>query len=191
MKLGGLIERQRSNAVASWAVVAALAAVGLINLRRGDPLWAGLAVAVVAVALVPTVVTRNPTVIASWEALLLAAVPVGAHVLGVFAEPVAYVAVATLALLIAVELVAFSSAEMTPWFAVAFVVMTTSSVAALWGIVQFSADQFLGTSLLVGRDDLMWDLVGATVVGVGAGLLFELYFRRRSVPRDRAALHGE
>lgn len=79
---------------------------------------------------------------------------------------------------------------MPPWFAVSFVVMTTMTAAATWGLAQFYADALLGTSFLGGNDDLMWDLVGATAVGVGAGAVFELYFRRQSPSNRRAVSEG-
>lgn len=188
MRTDGLIERRPANAAVSWFFLAVLLVVGAVNLWRGDLLWAGLTAAIALVALVPPALARDASVIASWEALSLAALPVAVHVAGVFREPVTYVAVATLALLVVVQITEFSRAEAPGWFAVSFVVMTTMSVAAVWGVVQFYADRLLGTALLAGREDLMWDLVGATVVGLGAGLLFELYFRRQSGPDDRPAV---
>lgn len=188
METESLIERRSANAAVSWFFLAVLLFVGIVNLWRGDLLWAGLTAAIVLVALAPPVLARDVSVIASWEALSLAALPVAVHVAGVFRDPVTYVAVATLALLVVVEITEFSQAEAPGWFAVSFVVMTTMSVAAVWGVVQFYADRLLGTALLGGREDLMWDLVGATIVGLGAGLLFELYFRRLSRSDDRAVV---
>jgi hypothetical protein len=177
--LGDVIVSRWHNATLSWLLLAVLAGVAAVNLVDGDLLWAGLAATIVAVALVPTALTRDKSVVVAWEALLFTAVPLVLHVAGVFAGPSTYLAVAGLALVVAVEITAFSSAEMPPWFAVLFVVMTTATVAAAWGIVQFAADYYLGTDLLAGREDLMWDLVAATGVGVLAGVLFELYFDRR------------
>lgn len=174
--IGGLIASRRRSAALSWLLLAVLFGVAVWNLVDGDLLWAALATSVVAVAIVPTALTGDPDVVVAWEALAVSTVPIVAHVLGVFAEPVTYVAVAGIAIVVAVEVVTFSSAEMPPWFAVLFVVMTTMTVAACWGMVQFASDYYLGTSMLAGRQDLMWNLVGATGVGVAAGVAFQLYF---------------
>lgn len=191
MSKGELIERDERNAAISWSLVAILVAIAVVNAVDGDPLWAGFAFAIVVVAVVPAVVTRDRSAIVSWEALLVTAVAVAGHVFDAVAEPTTYVAVAALALLLAVEIVSFSSAEMPSWFAIAFVVMGTMTIAAVWGIVRFYADAYLGTSLLSGREDLMWDLVAATAVGVASGLVFELYFRERAADGRLLDVDGE
>jgi len=187
-----LVEDRSRNAVASWALVAVLSAVAVLDLLRGDLLWAVFTAVVVAVAVVPAAVTRDRSVVVSWEALALATLPLVARFGGRFVEPLTYVSVATLALLVALEIVAFTEAEMPPWFAVAFVVMTTMTVAALWAVVQYHADAVLGTDFLSSRTALMWDLLGASAVGIAAGVVFEFYFMRADVPRgDRLASGGE
>jgi len=71
----------------------------VLNLLRGDLLWTGFVVVVVAVAVLPAAVTRNRSVIVSWEALALATLPLVARFGDRFVEPLTYVPVATLALL--------------------------------------------------------------------------------------------
>lgn len=178
--IGGLIASRSRSAAVSWLLLAVLFGVAVVNLVDGDLLWAGLATAVLVVALVPTALTGDPEVVVAWEALAVSTVPIVAHVAGIFAEPVTYVAVAGIAIVVAVEIATFSSAEMPAWFAVLFVVMTTMTVAAGWSVVQFASDYYLGTSLLASRQDLMWNLVGATAVGVAAGIVFQLYFEERT-----------
>jgi len=178
------IEDAPTNAVASWLLVAALAALAVVDLLAGDWLWTGFALAAVAVALVPAAVTRDLSVIVSWEVLTLATLPVAAQFVGVVSDPLTYVAVAALALLVAVELDSFSTAEMPPWFAVTFVVMTTMTIAVGWSIAQYYADVLLGTTFIPGRRELMWDLVGATGGGVAAGVVFQWYLRRDESGRD-------
>lgn len=178
------------NAGLSWLLVAVLAVVAITDLLTGEWLWAGFSAVLVALALVPAVATDDPMVFVTWEALLLATLPVAAQLVDGFADPMTYVSVATMALLVAVQLSAFSETRMPPWFAVAFVVMTTMTVAAVWAIVQFHADALLGTSFIPGRRELMWDLVGATAAGLGAGLVFEGYFRR-GPPARRADRRSE
>jgi hypothetical protein len=114
----------------------------------------------------------------SWESVLLAAVPLLGRSLGLVTEIATYLAVAALALLVAVEIHTFSEAEMTARFAVGFVVVATMAIAGAWAIAQVASDWLLGTTFVAGKADLMWGLVLATVVGLAAGALFELYFRR-------------
>lgn len=177
-RLRGLVESRSLNAAVTWTLVGALVAGTLASLVAGDLLWAVFGASVVAVALVPTVILRDESAVVSWEPLALAAVPVVARWAGLFVTPMAYLSVAALALLVAVEIDSFSAAEMPPWFAVLFVVLTTLTVAGLWGILQYYSDALLGTSFLAGRVALMWELVGATAAGVGAGVLFHVYFQR-------------
>lgn len=185
-RLRGLVESRSLNAAVTWTLVGALVAATLASLAVGDLLWAVFGAAVVAVAIAPAALLRDGSVLVSWEPLALAAVPFAARWLDAFVSPMAYLSVAALALLVAVEIDAFSTTEMPPWFAVLFVVLTTLTVAGLWGILQYFSDVALGTSFLAGRVALMWDLVGATAAGVGAGVLFHLYFQRYAPPSARS-----
>jgi hypothetical protein len=70
-------------------------------------------------------------------------------------------------------------------FAVLFVVVTTMATAGVWAVVQWLSDVYLGTGfILTGESEsvveraLMLNFVAATVAGVLAGVVFELYFRR-------------
>lgn len=175
-----LIGYEAVNAFLGWTVIAGLVLACIERVRASDPLWAALAAAVVAVAIVPPAVVRHPKPMIAWEVLALAALPVLARSAGFLVDAAAYLAVATLALAVAVELDAFTAVEMTPDFAVAFVIIVTMAVAAIWTIAQYASDVLLGTSLLIDNATLMWDLVRATGIGVIAGIVFELYFRRIS-----------
>lgn len=177
LQLRGLIESRTHNAVATWSLVVIVVSGGVASLVAGNLLWAVYSAAIVAVALVPPALARDPSVLVVWPPLALAAAPVVARWAGVVPEFLSYLSVAALALLVVVEVHVFSSAEMPPWFAVLFVVLTTMTVAGLWGVLQYFSDVALGTSFLTNRTELMWDLVAATVVGVGAGVVFEAFFR--------------
>lgn len=177
-RLGEFVRSRSVNASFAWALVGLLAASAAWNALEGDLLWAAFDATVAAVALAPTVATRDGTVLVPWPVLLVAAAPAAARWAGALVEPTTYLSVAGLALLVAAEVDAFSAAEMPSWFAVTFVVLATMAIAGVWGVVQYYSDVALGTSFLPGRAELMWDLVAATAVGLAAGVLFELYFRR-------------
>lgn len=187
-RFGSLLERRPRNATVAWPLVGLIALWSVATLIAGDLVPVAYGVAVVAVAIAPAVVARDASVIVAWPVLGFAVLPILARWAGVAQQPTAYASLAALALLVAVEVEAFSSAEMPPWFAVTFVVMTTMTVAALWGVVQYLADLALGTTFLADRTELMWDLVAATVVGLVAGLVFELFFR--VTERPQAGVEG-
>ncbi|RZH67278.1 hypothetical protein [Natrinema altunense] len=176
-----LIADDRSNAVVAWLLVVAIALIGLGEFVRGGVLWTTFAVILVVLALLPPLAVRSPVAMLPWEVLLLAALPVLGMVLeadrltGNFAS---YLSVAAIALVIAVELQAFTTVRMTPGFAVIFVAVTTMAAAALWALFRWSVSGLLGVPFPSDHDAVMWEFVYSAATGLGAGIVFELYFRR-------------
>lgn len=182
-ELDRLLESKRANALLAWIFVAFVAIVAVVSLVRGQLLWAIFAASVVVLSVLPAVALRSPLVMVPWEVLALAALPTLARA---FQSPVSgvatYLAVAALALIVAVELHLFTSVEMSYRFAVGFVVIATLAAAGGWAVIRWVADLYLGTGFLSSEDALMWEFVASTVAGVGAGLFFEGYVRRRLPP---------
>lgn len=184
MRLRSLLESDRTNAGLAWLLVGVLVVAALGQSLDGEFRWAALAVAAAGLALVPPAVERDPRVMHPWPLLGLVALPALLLGLGaLFAGPNdrlvevgSYLAVGTLALLIAVDLNAFTAVELSPRFAVAFVVTTTMAVAAGWVVVQWTADVTLGTTFLRSEDAVMRDLLVSTLTGIAAGGLFAAYF---------------
>lgn len=179
-RLDTLIEDNRFNADVAWSLVAALLIAAAASVVVGQPVWAVLAVGGVAIALLPAAVRRDPSVMPPWEVLALATLPIASQFLplpDVLADLAAYLAVLGVAVLIVVELHVFSPVEMTPRFAVAFVVLTTMATAGVWAVLQYAADVYLGTDLVGTRTTLMWDLTLATVVGLAATPVLAVYLR--------------
>jgi hypothetical protein len=178
--LGRLVESERANALLAWTFVAFVAAVAVASLFRGNLLWAVFSGGIVVLSVVPPIAVRSPRAMVPWEVLALVALPtLGRAFAPVFAEVATYLAVAALALVIAVELHLFTSVDMSYRFAVVFVVIATMATAGVWAVVRWIADLYLGTGFLAAEDALMWEFVASTVAGVGAGLFFEGYVRRR------------
>lgn len=176
--LRSLIENERVNAALAWPIVVSIAVAGVLAARQGSILWGVLAAAIVALALVPTIVRWNALVMLPWEVLALAAAPIWVRLYE--SLPIAgFLTVATIALLVTVELDAYTPIEMTARFAVAFVVLTTMAVAGLWVIAQWVSDATLATTFLTSKTAVMWDLVYATAFGGLAGVLFVVYFYRQ------------
>lgn len=195
-RLGHIVENARLNAVIAWVVIAFLLGVVVASLVNRDFLWAGFAVVVATLALIPMVAYRRPTLMLPWEVLVLAALPLIGRTFATVpltSQLATYLSVAALALIIAVELHLFTTVLMTPGFAVLFVVVATMATAGVWAVVRWVLDVVIGTQFLLvtGLDEevierqLMWEFVYSTLAGLAAGVIFEGYFRRRARYADR------
>ncbi|WP_247379189.1 hypothetical protein [Halorientalis brevis] len=172
------VRGERLNAVVGWmAVLTCLLVVGL-ELRAGETLVPVFALGCVVAVVLPAVVRRDPSAMLPWELLVVLVGFLLARAASVAVPLSGYGVVAALALAVAVDVDVLTPVDMTPWFSVGFVTVTTMAIAALWGITQYAIDAVAGTTHLASNADLMWDLLAATVVGVAAGVTFEAYLRR-------------
>ena len=172
----------RLNAGIAWAMVVILASVFVGSVFQADYQWILFTAFVGVVVVIPPVAFRDWRVMLPWELLGLALLPIlvrglVGRTVGTFAT---YMALAALALLVVVELDAFTSLRVTHWFAVVLVVLTTLAAVAAWTVFRWNADRLLGTAYLVDNETLMMEWLYVTLAGVGAGLLFDGYFRRRN-----------
>ncbi|WP_280537297.1 hypothetical protein [Halopenitus sp. POP-27] len=183
--LASLFRDTRRNATIGWVLVLLVGLVFIESLVGLDLQWLIVSAATAVVMAIPAVARRDWRVMLPWELLVIAALPLVGRALapsveiGIFAT---YLALAALALLVVVELDMFTPMRVTHWFAVALVVVATLATAALWTIVRWGLDRTMGTVYLADNEALMVEFLWVTIAGVAAGLLFDLYFRRR----DRA-----
>ncbi|WP_115863591.1 hypothetical protein [Halorussus litoreus] len=180
---GGLEQLFRSgrwNAVLAWFLVGVLVLVFVESALEFDRQWVTFVAIAAVIVLVPPVARGSWRVMLPWELLAVALLPI--LVYGLFGSRVGpfayYLSIAGLALVVTVELHTFTSLEMTHWFAVTFVVMTTMASVAAWSVVRWTLDRLLGTSYLASNDALMVEFAWVTVGGFAAGVLFDAYFRR-------------
>lgn len=198
-QLDALLDDRRINAGIGWALLAFVSFATLESVADGDWVWVVISAFLVVLAALPAVLYRNPRVMVPWEVLFLATLPMLARSLagpGTLGQVAAYLSVAAVALIIAVELDVFTTVRMTTAFAVVFVVIATMATAGVWAIVQWLSDIYLGTTFIypspppveqvvdeAALETLMWDFVAATAAGLLGGLIFALYFRERSDTR--------
>ncbi|WP_049899046.1 hypothetical protein [Halococcus agarilyticus] len=179
--IGGIVESEHRNAQIGWLLVTLVVLAAVANLVAGDLLDGAFAASVAVLVVVPPLAFGSLRTMLPWEVLAIAAFPMLGRTIApsVVAEVATYLGVAAIALVIAVELHLFTSVEMSYRFAVVFVVITTMAAAGIWAVGRWLADLYLGTGFLVSEDALMWEFVASTVAGVGAGIVFEWYVRRR------------
>ncbi len=178
MGLETLVHGKRTNAVIGWAaafVVLAAAAVGFVT---DDPVWGGFSLLLVAAVAAPAVATRDWTTMAPWPLLSVGALAVTSRAVGLYPEAAGHVAIATLALVVVVELDVFTPIQLSRRFAVGFAVLTTLAVEAVWIIVQFLSDEWLGSEFLTTQTELQETIVTVTVVGFAIGVVFYWYLTR-------------
>lgn len=174
--IDALLDRGRLDAGVAWlATVVLIVAAGQF-LRTGEPDWAVFVGLLVGTALVVPVRERDALTTMPGELLVLVAAPVAVRAVGLGPTVTPFLAAAGLALFAAVVLDAYTSLEMTPRFAVVFVVVTTMAVAGAWAVGTYAADVLAGTEFVGTQTELMWDLVAATAAGLVAGVVFEAYF---------------
>lgn len=196
--LARILHDTRANAFLAWLLVGVVAVLACAAVLEGELLSAGFAVAIVVLAVVPPIGFRTVRAMLPWEVLLLASLPVLGRLVVVVTglgtgRISTYVAMAAIALIVAVELHVFTAVRMNEGFAVAFVVLTTMAAAGLWAVGRWVPDVLFGTTFLLkpGVEEaviehrLMLDFVASTVVGVAAGIVFQLYFRRHAPLDDR------
>ncbi len=192
-ELAALLGNTDLNAILSWVMLGGLAIASVESVLDGDWVWVVVTLAVLALGVFPPAVFRDPFVMLPWEVLGLVVLPLFGRglLIGPTADVAAFLSVAAVALVVAVELDVFTAVRMTARFAMIFVVVTTMATAGTWAVLRWLSDVFLGTSLVypspppvspaveeAALEALMWDFVAATVGGVLAGLVFTLYFRR-------------
>lgn len=195
-QVGEIMEDQRGNALLAWVVLAIIASVAVESVFTNDPLWTGFVLVVLVLCTVPPLAHRDPTVMLPWEVIAIAALPIIGHAFATFSltsDLATYLSVAGLALVIAVLLEVFTPVRMSVGFAIVFVVVATLATAGVWAVVRWSADVVLGTTFLLepGVDEaviereLMFEFLYSTAAGVLAGVVFEVYFRRRAPHEKR------
>ena len=192
--LARLLREGRRNAVLAWILVGALGVVFVGSVLDSDVGWSVFVAATGAIVLVPPVAARSWWAMLPWELLALALAPILTRGVGGEVGTVgASLSVAGFALVVAVELRAFSSLRLTRWFAVVFVVCTTLASAGVWAIVRWTLDRWAGTTLLVtpegsadaANEALMIEFLWVTLAGLAAGLLFDAYLSRRDAQLRR------
>ena len=178
VRLRVVVHDEWMNALIGWMLTGVVILTAVESFLTAAFLWGGVALLVVVVIAVPAVVTREWTVMVPWPLPLVAAAAMIVRRLGISVEIAGYFAVVALALIVVIELDAFTPIEMTRRFAVAFAALTTLAVQGVWTIAQYYSDLWLGTAFLHSQRELQLDIVVVTAIGITMGVVFEWYFEK-------------
>lgn len=191
MGLDDLVRGARTNALIGWTTAGCATTVAAASLVVDPSIWVGYALLLAVVVALPAAVTRDWTTMAHWPILSVATVAVVARIAGLYPGAAGHIAIVALALVVVVELDGFTSIRLTRRFAVGLAVLTTMAIEAVWIIVQFLSDRWLGTGYLTTQNELQWDIVTVTVVSLAVGVVFYWYLTRRERPDPGADTLGQ
>jgi hypothetical protein len=193
-----LLADRRTNAVLGWVLLVFLSLVAIESVVDGDLAWAVFVSVVLVLCLVPPLAFRDAETMLPWEVIALAALPTFGRAIATFeltSDFNMYLSVAALALIVAVEIDVFTAVELTVGFAIVFVTIATLATAGAWAVFRWSMDVLVGTEFLIEpgvdelvvHDELMLEFIYSAVSGLTAGIVFELYFRRRAPIEKRVS----
>lgn len=182
MEAEDLFRDTRVNTVLAWIITLFIGLVFVESTLNWDRLWMVFSGFLFTLILIPTFYYKDVYVTLPWELLFIASIPVivRAFEVSILASQIAtYVSFAAVALIIAVELHIFTSLKFSHGFSIGFLVVSTLAIGAVWSVIRFYMDSLLGTSYLTTNEALMYEWFKISVAGMFAGLLFDIYFRRR------------
>jgi hypothetical protein len=177
------------NAALSWFLVGIVLAFAFTAVLVGQFVVAGFALAVVAVGLAPVAATGSWRTMLPFPFLFIAALPLAVSVFtpDVATDLLTALSIATLALLVVVDLHLLTAVRMTPAFATFFVVLSTLATAGFWAVGAGVAHAVWGTAFVQTNRQLMSVFTTTAVGGLVAGVVFRWYFRRRERADARTA----
>lgn len=151
-------------------------------LLDGGLTWSIYGFTVLILVFLPPIYFEDRSALVPFEVLFLLGIPftIKGMELG-FAASTAlnYLSAAGVALLIITELDTFTSFKTSEKFAVLLTSFTTIAIAGIWAVARWISDLYLGTSLMVPENTLMWEFTAAFFTGILAGIIFQSYFKIR------------
>jgi hypothetical protein len=186
-KLSRLLRSTSLNAIIGWGIVSLLFLLAIFDLLHGRLGWSILIAFLICVMIAPALLVHKLSVMPPWYFLLIAAIPIIGSTTAYhffFTSIPAYLAVATIALLLAAEINGFTSVHMNYRFAILLVFNTTLAISGLWNLLHWLLDinfrtafLFDGRSVEAINSAVMYEFIYAMIAGIAAGILFGWYFR--------------
>lgn len=173
-----LAQNETTNAILVWGLLGVLLIIASLSVLTNNPQWGVFGVIVIALVALPAILTKDWKVMIPWPLGLFVTIPVGVRALGFSPELAGYVAISGLALVVVVEINAFTDVEMSRRIAVLFAALTTLAFQSWWIVGQYYSDRWFGTDFLQSQTELQWDLFAVMGVTLVMGGFFLWYFDR-------------
>ncbi len=183
--LAHLFQEHTLNAILASIGCIILSGVALRELARGEIRWGWTVLFVAVLAILPGPFYRSLTTTLPWELVALVTAAVGWRSVAPASEFALFAVIAGAAILIAAELQLFTSTRMSHRFVVLLVAIATAAVAGAWALIGWAADWYFGTRYITTNPELMGDLIAASMAGLIAGVVFDLYVRWWEARLDR------
>ncbi|QGA80442.1 hypothetical protein [Candidatus Nanohalobium constans] len=145
--------------------------------------WAVYGFAVLVLVFLPPVYFEDRSALVPFELLFFLAIPFtlkGLELGFAASTTLNYLSAAGIALLVVTELDTFTSFKSSAAFAVVLTSFTTVAMAGIWAVSRWLSDIYLGTSLMVAENTLMWEFTAAFLTGILSGVIFQYYLKERS-----------
>lgn len=173
---------RRKNAVLSWLLSGYMFLTTANILLDGNRLWSVFSMTVICLILLPAMIRKDHTVLPPFEIILLLSVPFtlqGMELGFIASNTLNYITAATVSLLIITELDSYTGFRTTSKFSIVLLALSTLAVAALWAVARWLHDIYLGSSFIESNSVLMHEFTAALTAGILAGMVFNIYFKRR------------
>jgi len=198
---GAWSPRRIIEAELSWIASLVLFFLSIYFAIRGDVLWTAYGITVLSLYVLPMMSKRSPFAALPWDMMILLVVPAVIHVavgsawlngdptwMDDIASLSFSLSMATIGMLLSVEIQMYTDVRMNSAFAVFFIVMFTLAVSGFWQVGIFLGDELYGTDNQGSNNDVMvslsWSLVG------GMLMAFVYYVYLKAMPEDRRRTLG-
>lgn len=194
MKARDFFRQTRINTILSYTLTSVVLFALIASILQQRIIWTIFTSVTLISILIPPLANRNYHLMLPWEILFLAVIPISLRVLP--ASPVVtqlamYFSVAALALILIVELHIFTSLKLNDFFATVLVLISTLALGGAVSLLQFWIGEFTGQPRLTDNTTLMYEYINVALAGIIAGILFNLYFKRRDEDYREALIEVE
>lgn len=165
---------------------------------RFDVLWIVFGITAISLYVLPIVSLKDPFHALPWEMVLLLAAPLLLHISegskaltdsiswwSDFTSIAFAFSLATIGLLLTIELHMYTDLRMNRPFAVFFVIIFTMGATGLWFVGEYVGDVVNGTNHIGTNTDAMKSMTWSLIGGLVMGFVYDLYLRAMSESRQK------
>jgi hypothetical protein len=182
----------------SWIPSLVLFFLSIYFAIRGDVLWTVYGITVMTLYVLPMMSKRSSFAALPWDIMVILVVPAAVHAavgsawldgdpmwMDAIASLSFSLSMATIGMLLSVEIQMYTDVRMNSAFAVFFIVMFTLAVSGFWQVGIFLGDELYGTDNQGSNYDVMLSLSWSLVGGVLMAFVYYAYLKAMSEDRRR------